>query len=67
MTLNEIKTQIDANNARIEELSTTATFVLNRELSELLKANDELRGQCTHEFAEDGTCRFCYSHRKTHN
>ena len=54
----EIFTKINANNKKIEELINPAQFVLNAEVQALLKENDELRGQCAHEF-ENGICKFC--------
>lgn len=59
MTNFEIKDQIDKNNAAINNLLDPTQFTLNKEILELQKKNDELRGMCEHEF-EDGICKYCY-------
>lgn len=54
----EIRDLINFNNKKIEELLDPATFVLQPEVQVLLKENDELRAQCSHEF-ENGICIYC--------
>lgn len=59
MTNLEIKEKIDQNNKIIETLFSPNIFTLNNAVSELLKENDELQKQCTHNFV-DGYCEYCY-------
>lgn len=59
MTHEEIKQKIDSNNAKIESMLSPAHFVLNAEIAELLKENEELQAQCEHEY-ENGQCIYCY-------
>lgn len=59
MTSLEIKEKIDQNNKIIETLFSPNIFTLNNAVSELLKENDELQKQCTHNFV-DGYCEYCY-------
>ena len=59
MTNLEIKEKIDQNNKIIETLFNPNIFTLNNAVSELLKENDELQKQCTHNFV-DGYCEYCY-------
>ena len=58
MTNLEIKEKIDANNKLIETLLNPTAFTLNNTVKDLLKENDELLAQCTHNFV-DGVCEFC--------
>ena len=59
MDSNAIREKINENNLKIEELLAPSTFVLNKEIYELLKENEELRKQCVHEFDEMGVCIYC--------
>lgn len=59
MTNLEIKYKIDANNKIIEDLLNPTAFTLNNTVKDLLKENDELQAQCTHNFV-DGYCEYCY-------
>ena len=59
MTNLEIKEKIDANNKLIETLLNPTAFTLNNTIKDLLKENDELQAQCTHNFV-DGYCEYCY-------
>lgn len=59
MTNLEIKEKIDINNNLIEQLLNPSQFTLNNTIKDLLKENDELQKQCTHNFV-DGYCEYCY-------
>jgi hypothetical protein len=59
MTNLEIKEKIDANNKLIETILNPTAFTLNNAVKDLLKENDELQAQCTHNFV-DGYCEYCY-------
>ena len=59
MTNLEIKEKIDANNRLIETLLNPTAFTLNNTVKDLLKENDDLQAQCTHNFV-DGYCEYCY-------
>jgi hypothetical protein len=59
MTNLEIKEKIDLNNNIIEKLLNPSQFTLNNTVKDLLKENDELQKQCTHNFV-DGYCEYCY-------
>lgn len=59
MTLLQIKEEIDRNNKLIQNLLNPSEFTLNNSVRELLKANEELQAQCTHNFV-DGYCEYCY-------
>ena len=59
MTNLEIKEKIDLNNSIIEKLLNPNQFTLNNTVKDLLKENDELQKQCTHNFI-DGYCEYCY-------
>ena len=59
MTVEEIRAKIDANNTMIQSLFNPSSFVLNNAVLDLMKENDELQKQCTHEF-HDGYCIYCY-------
>ena len=59
MTNLEIKQKIDTNNHVIETLLSPSEFTLNNTIRDLLKENDELQQQCTHNFV-DGYCEYCY-------
>lgn len=61
LTNEEIKKKIDYNNNLIEGLMDPCTFTLNEAICKLMKENDTLRAQCTHEYNEDGICIYCYS------
>ena len=55
---NQIRKQIDENNAKIRQL--VNTFVLTDEIQNLMKANDAIRAGCQHQFV-DGVCEYCDS------
>lgn len=59
MNLFELKNKIDENNKQIENYLTPNVFTLNNLVAELLKENESLQKQCTHEF-ENGYCKYCY-------
>ena len=59
MTNLEIKEKIDTNNKLIETILNPSTFTLNNTVKDLLKENDALQAQCTHNFV-DGYCEYCY-------
>ena len=63
MTNLEIKEKIDANNKLIETILNPTAFTLNNTVKELLKENDDLQAQCTHNFV-DGYCEYCYMEEK---
>ena len=63
MTNLEIKEKIDANNKLIETLLNPSMFTLNNSIKDLLKENDDLQAQCTHNFV-DGFCEYCYMEEK---
>jgi len=56
MNGNEIRKQIDLNNAQIRKL--LDKFVLTDEIQKLMKDNDYLRAQCNHNFV-NGVCTYC--------
>lgn len=58
MTQQDIKNKINENNSKIKQLFFSDTFVLNSEMSELLKENEELQKICNHVFS-DGFCIYC--------
>lgn len=58
MTGEEIKTLIEVNNRKIEELMKPNQFVLNNMIRKLLETNAGLQKQCPHKF-EEGYCSFC--------
>ena len=59
----EIKEKIDANNKLIETILNPTAFTLNNTVKDLLKENDDLQAQCTHNFV-DGYCEYCYMEEK---
>lgn len=59
MTNLEIKEEIDRNNKLIQDILNPSEFTLNNTIRDLLKANEELQVQCTHNFV-DGYCEYCY-------
>ena len=63
MTNLEIKEKIDANNKLIETILNPTAFTLNNTVKDLLKENDDLQAQCTHNFV-DGYCEYCYMEEK---
>ena len=52
----EIRQKIDENNAKIRAM--LDNFVLNTEIKNLLKENEDLRENCKHNFI-DGVCEYC--------
>lgn len=54
----EIQKLINFNNKKIEEMLDPTTFVLQPEVQELLKENQELRAKCPHT-VKDGVCIYC--------
>lgn len=59
MTNLEIKQRIDINNKVIQDAFSPNQFVLNNVIKDLLKENEDLQKQCTHNFV-DGYCEYCY-------
>lgn len=60
MTGQEIKTLIDENNLKIEQILTVTSFVLNKEVHRLIEENKALAVLCTnHEDDGTGLCKFC--------
>ena len=59
LTGEQIKTLIEANNQKIEEIMKPNQFVLNNMIKELLEDNARLQKQCPHDF-EEGYCNFCF-------
>lgn len=55
----EIRKAIDLNYKLIEDAMAPNMYVLNTLVAKLLKENEELQKQCTHETIEDGICIFC--------
>lgn len=58
MSNEEIRAKIDFNNKKIQESFNPSEFILNDEISLLLKMNEDLREVCCHEFI-DGVCKWC--------
>lgn len=54
-----IKKQIDLNNELIEQALSPNLWTLNNTVANLLKENERLQKECTHQF-EKGFCIFCY-------
>lgn len=54
-----IKKQIDLNNELIEQALSPNLWTLNNTVANLLKENERLQKECTHQF-EEGFCIFCY-------
>ena len=63
MTNLEIHERIDRNNKIIEDCFSPNVFTLNNTVRELLKENEELQHQCSHEF-QDGYCIYCYKEKE---
>lgn len=63
---NEIKRQIDSNNALIEQLRDKGQFVLNPTILKLIQENKELQETCPHEY-KDGYCIYCYKYKGEEN
>ena len=59
MTNLQIKEEIDRNNKLIQDILNPSEFTLNNTVRDLLKKNEELQTQCTHNFV-DGYCEYCY-------
>lgn len=59
MTNLQIKEEIDRNNKLIQDILNPSEFTLNNTVRDLLKVNEELQAQCTHNFV-DGYCEYCY-------
>ena len=59
----EIKERIDFNNKLIEEAISPNIFTLNNTVTKLLKENEELQNQCSHEY-EEGYCIYCYKEKE---
>lgn len=58
MTGQEIQEKIIFNNKKIEAALDPSVFVLQEDVSELLKENDRLRKICPHQF-ENNKCVYC--------
>lgn len=63
MTNLEIHERIERNNKIIEDCFSPNVFTLNNTVKNLLKENEELQNQCTHEF-ENGYCIYCYKEER---
>ena len=60
MTPEEIRENIDKNNAMIESLLVNNYFTLNKEIQQLTKTNEELAALCVdHEDDGTGVCKYC--------
>lgn len=55
----KIKEQIDLNNNLIEQALSPNLWTLNNTVANLLKENERLQDECTHQY-EEGFCVFCY-------
>ena len=55
MTNLEIHERIERNNKIIEDCFSPNVFTLNNTVRDLLKENEELQKQCSHQF-EEGYC-----------
>lgn len=53
-----IAAKILANDKKIEEKFQASNFVLNTDIAELMRENEELQLQCPHTF-ENGYCIYC--------
>ena len=60
----EIRKQIKHNQELIDKALTPNHHVLNEVVYSLLKANEELRKECKHQFDENGLCIFCDQHKE---
>lgn len=56
-----IRVSIDSNNAKIEQILTKESFVLNEEIVKLMNENETLRASCEHEYDINGICIYCLS------
>lgn len=54
----QIAAAINFNNKKIESLLKPGTFILNREVQNLIKENELLREECPHVY-ERGICIYC--------
>lgn len=62
----EIKRQIDNNNALIKQMRDKGQFVLNQTILKLIEENKELQKTCPHEY-KDGYCIYCYKYKGDEN
>lgn len=53
-----IAAKILANDKKIEEKFQASNFVLNTDIAELMRENEELQLQCPHTY-ENGYCIYC--------
>ena len=58
MTNVEIRRQVDSNNRIMADAMKPNQFILNSVVRDLLKENELLQAQCTHEY-QDGYCIYC--------
>lgn len=63
MTNLEIHERIERNNKIIEDCFSPNVFTLNNTIRDLLKENEELQKQCSHQF-EEGYCIYCYKEQE---
>lgn len=63
MTKEYIKQKINENNDKIEHLMKLNSFVLNKEIRDLIEENRKLQEECPHSF-KNGKCEFCYLEEK---
>lgn len=57
----DIKQKINENNIKLEELVTPGSFVLNKDIKEILEENKKLRNDCPHEYDSENICIYCGS------
>lgn len=60
-----IKSKIEENNKKIEQLLEPNSFILNTQIAEVLSENKALQDKCYHVFV-DGRCEYC-GKEKTNN
>lgn len=58
MTNEEIREQIKENDKIIENVLHNQ-FILNPQVQAAIEENKKLRAQCTHDFSEGSTCKYC--------
>ena len=63
MTNLEIHERIERNNKIIEDCFSPNVFTLNNTVRYLLKENEELQKQCSHQ-CEEGYCIYCYKEQE---
>ena len=63
MTNLEIHERIERKNKISEDSFSPNVFTLNNTVRDLLKENEELQKQCSHQF-EEGYCIYCYKEQE---